>query len=511
MFRQPIAWILLWLVLGTPAQAGVPFWRALCAERILKLDPRLAEEAYGARLILLPPSLDDSRHQQHVPGVLVPHPLRPIPGLTADRDVAAEHDRLEASLRGEMGGLRDLSDKWDEYRFLAAVAPSIAEPESHLASEFTTGAPDPEVESEIQSSVDSEMKKLSPGDPDMAARFLVLERVRRLAHARMGRSILKMRDGFHSEGRLPRTDDDWMGLYARYCRVSKDRVDAALQEARQAVSGSIEDDLVHLPFIEGRTLDRLLADPTRVIIQKMISISKEVRIHVVEGTVLEGASLLRFHRPGSYLTPDEIERVESAVRDRFLRLLPPAHAKFSFTGDVAIEAGSGRITMIDLNPGYTSGYYFAEADLITTHLLARHFTGESTPVLDRIEAIGKAASGQERIGLIREFLTRYDFILRDSFPLEFWDRVIAYQFEEIRRDPTPESLEFALTELKHSGLTFVVPFQQLLAQVQDSFPGLVLPPSRAESWCDHLNDLDPRNRSCIVEGRIRPEAARSSP
>jgi hypothetical protein len=504
-FVRILSYFLIGALQVSAAFAVDPFFRVLYSDDpALKLDQRLVQEAYGARFIVLPAEGKAPANPSRYAGIVFHTDDADFDWAKGTRNPQMDFAALEGEICRQFPFVHDINDKWDEYLFLNRTAPGISEPETHLASEFVSaalqGAQDPQLDA-LAAKVAGE---IGIHDPAVLKQLVLVEKVRVLAQGKLGKGIVKLRQSFHSEGRLPRTHKDWMTLFANYLVKTKPQVEK-LESSLTGTTSSIEDEIVSLPYIEGRILEAMLAHPETVIIQKMVEIQKEIRVHVVEGAILEGATFLRMNPLGAYLTPDEIERVESEVRTSFLARLPASLSRFSCTCDVVLMKGARQPSIIDLNAGLASGYYFPEDDIYTTNLLAAHYTKHSTPLLQQFDEIRHTAPGRSRAERVHELHEKFDFFLDDDNQGGFWERVMRFERDELAHDPTPAHFDAALTELAGAGLKHPWLLYEFIEEVQDTWATARLSPDRLEYWRRTIDAMDRHFRGVVRGGRLDPQ------
>lgn len=507
------AWVLGVCLLVRPCLAAeAPFYRVVYSDdEGLEMGQEWLERAYGAHIVVIPPSGHPPGRPLSVDGrVLHTDSTEDLAWVRGSygKDPMIVQAEIEREIQRELG-LDDISDKWDEYRFLSAVAPALKPPEMLLGSHLEPLVDDGGLETEIRTRV----RSLTGVECDaaMMSDLVQLELRRRLIVARLGKSILKSRERCHSEGRLPKTSDDWVSLYVNYIRSTKSEVERLSRE--KAGGGTyVEEFLIDLPYLEGRVLEDLLRKPESVVIQKMVFIDKEVRIHIVEGEVLKGATFLRHFHFGEYLSAEEVQRIETAVRQELLGRLPERWKSFSASADVVIEKESGHLTIIDLNAGLESGYFFPQEDLFTTNLVSEHFSGVRPPFLKEFDEFLRAPPGARKIELLRGIEERYAFYFESDDPA-FWDPVLRHYRELLGSSPDADRFAAVLEELYQEGLRSSRLYWQLIREVQDRRRGNLWRPDTLERWARELERMDPSFRS-RAEGNIltcEPQSAGREP
>jgi len=491
MFRMGLMlgglWVGILLVAGCseePHSAGA-FYRVVYQDDpILRIDPGLVEEAYGAKIYQVPVSGKPPKTPVSLKGTVLHVALEDQDWVRGERNPMIDFMELKCRISEEFPDIRDISDKWDEYRFLQKTTTTTTPMEMLRGSDFQP-APTQAQRDAIAQRVKETAASLKITQKKILADAVRVEILRGAIEDRLGRSILKIRLANHSEGHLPMTDGDWITLYLKYASETAPRVEAIAK----ALTGSqdLQDKIVDLPHISGRVLETLLNSPDEVIAQKMMKKGQELRLHVFEGKVIEGATFLRFYHLGEFAAPELIGDMENAIRTDFLDRLPENLKKFDHTSDVAWDEESQRPRIIDFNDGIESGYYWPEEDFITTNLLARAITGASTPVLDRLAAFQQAKLGPAKLGLLKGLLARYRPFLEGDVLEAFWDRVLANYQQVLRSDPTPETLAIILDQFYQAGLKKATIYHQFLSEAQRE---VKLGPAVALLWKDRLNALD---------------------
>jgi hypothetical protein len=469
-------------------------------DRILEQGRAFAERAYGARVHVVSTRGEAPAQPHALTGTLLHlDPLDDPAWARGESNPMLDYLALKEKL-GSLYGVGDIDDKWHEYRFLKRASPAIAPPRMELAETFAVQPISEEERRRAQAVVRRALAGRPRGESARADDLVRLEVVRARIHAAMGRAFLKVRDLNHSEGKLPCTDGDWVDLYVCYVSETK----RAIERLEGEVAGTcatLESRITDLPHVSGRVLDLLLHNPVRVVAQAFAHIGREVRLHVVEGSVLGGATFLRFYPLGSYLSEAEATRVELAIESELLARLPPAIRRFSFSPDVMIEEGTGAVRVLDLNAGIESGYYYPEEDVLTTNLLAERFTGALTPVLvDFGHAM--AQSGARRARAVQRMAKKLAPLFAGDVHESFWDRVLVHLVRDVAREPGAPALDAALEELVSAGVPRASIAHQLIAAVQDAHPDIVLSRECARRWVGRLNELEPAVATYVSDGRL---------
>lgn len=471
-------------------------------EDVLRLDRGLLERAYGAKVHVLKGEGDPPRRPRRLRGTV----LHLDPGYDAqfvvgDRNPQVEWDQLKKRIDRNFPGIGDIDDKWHEYNFLRRIGPAMAPPRMELATSFSPEPAGPAEAQAIARAVDRALKAhpRAKGGEALRERLVRLEALRLHMHGELGRSLIKVRLQNHSEGRLPKTDDDWLDTLLRYREETAPAV-RRIEKRLEGSSVALQDEIFDLPWIEGRTLETMLDHPKRVVVQQMVGIDKEVRLHVVEGRILPGATFLRFYPVGQFLTPAEIAKVHRAVETGFLDRLPPAYRKICFTSDVFFETGTGRIRFLDLNTGLFSGYYFAEEDVFTTNRLAAALTGRTPPLLAELGTLEAEPMGPRKVRRIREFRRRYAPFFEGDVQEAFWDRILAHYRDRIAAAPRAATFRAALADLEAAGLDVASIYLQFFAWIQHEFPEAALAAAELETWARKIHAWD-RELYTWVDGR----------
>ncbi len=504
---------------------AAPLWRVMYEDDpVLEFPRDLVARAYGGHVWILPVEGVEPRRPVRKPGVVLHlDPKFDPPWVTGDRNPQVEYARLKARIPKLFPGIGDVEDKWHEYRFLCRVAPGLAPPEMALGTEFSGTASDPGEAAQVRSLVGRALETLRAeapprlhaalralDTPRVRRRLERLEVLRRRIHARLGRALVKIRKQDHSEGRIPKTNHDWVGTYLRYLLYVRPHVDRASRKV-EGTTLSLQGEIVEYAHIEGRVLEFLLDRPSSVIVQTMIDLEKEVRVHVVEGEILSGTSFLRFYPLGGFLAPEEIARVEEAVRKHLIARLPRELRGLSMTPDISIERHTGKLRVLDFNAGLFSGYYFPEEDLFTTSLLAERLSGERAPFLVEWDAVRRLPIGKAKVEALKGLRQRWSRFLTDDVAEAFWDRVFADYRQKLADDPTPERFAACLSDFLAVGLRTPSNYLQFAAEVQAAWPTLRLDAEQTASWASRLGRLDPALRIFAEDGRLRGEDPEDDP
>lgn len=466
-----------------------------------KLPRALVEDAYGCKFQILPLTGDPPKKPKKVGGVVLHvDPDFDSQYVVGDRHPFQQWQKLKLEISRQFPGVGDIDDKWHEYNFLKRAAPGVAPPPMKLGRHFDPAKASKQDRARVQEKVRGAMKQRGLTAKGLEKETVDLELLREAVQKDLGRSILKIRLANHSEGNLPRTDTDWIDTYLGYMSETRKKV----EQVEKDVAGSsvnMEEKILELPYIEGRVLRQLIDDPELVAVQQMVEIEEEMRMHVLEGQVLRGATFLRFYPLGEVLTPDETAAVEGAIQHEFLDKMPRKLKKMCFTPDMIREKG-GRIRILDFNCGIESGYYYPTEDMITSNLLARQLRGTTTPLLEELRAIEDAPSDREQASRIRAFRTKYKDFLKGDVQESVWDRVITMMCRRIARDPRPATYLAVLRVLDEAGMEEEFNFIQLVSQVQIRWPSLRLPAAERQRWLRNIDARDEWIDTRLVDGRF---------
>lgn len=483
------------------ALAASPVYRVVYSDdEILKKERVQVEKVYGARVHVVPAEGEAPKHPTKLEGIVVQvDPDFDRAWVVGTRNPLLEYIEIQRRLQDKLG-LKDIDEKWDEYRFLEQVSPSVMPPEMHLGSEFDPG----ELDAASLAAIADNVERLLAGRDDTPLKqgMIQIEAIRKRVNDRMGKSIFKVRDFNHSEGKLPKTNKNWAEIYLQYYVTSRPKV-KALEKEIEGTSRSLEHEVVDLPHIEGRALEVLIEDASRTIVQKMIPIKTEMRMHIVEGKIIEGGSFLRFYPLGKFLTKEEIARVEAVVRKEFLEPVVKRFGRFSCTPDVVVEE-SGKVRILDMNSSMQSGYYYPDEGIFMPSLFAAALSGEKTPLLEEWDYVVAGRMEGDLTKRVRDFKERYDEFITDYNSEQLWDRVLALYIDELKRKPTSNRFALALFQLQRAGLRLPAIFYQFVSEAQSRWPELRLPAAEAKAWAAHFESLNPKAYRFRVDeqGRI---------
>jgi len=439
-----LSYAFLFFVIGFSVQAR-DFYRIFYSDKPLnQQDHDFLRQLYGSELYVVPSFAKPPKLPKHLQGIVLHNDDDDILWVKGDENPAFEMPDF-------------LSDKWNETQFLLRYAPELA-PQAVLASVFLKGPSKKEA----------------------------LEAIRRRIEREMGPSILKTRNGYGSDGHLPKTTDPWAVIFESYLKDTKPKIE---ELNRQGLVENLHETIMELPFSEALVLEELLNNPGDVLIQKLIDIEKEVRLHIVRGKILKGGTFLRFSPLGVYLSEPEIERIEEAITRFLLSRLPAEYRNLSCGMDVAMEKKTGKLFIIDLNIGNYSGFFFPEYELFTTQLIAEYFSGHETPFLKQFREFEKAPF-EEKYLKLRPLVATYGAYVASTETMGLWDRAARAYIRDLSENPTPERFDQILSQLSQLGLQDVQLYHQICAEIQDRFPNLRLAPSRLWYWVRFLSEQD---------------------
>jgi hypothetical protein len=119
--------------------APPPLHRVIYADDpALRVDRRLAEQAYGAKLVVLPLTGSPPARPARLPGIVLHADVEAdARWVLGERNPHVELWALKRSIPKDFPGVGDIDDKWHEYTFLTDVQdtwPSVALDAERLAS-----------------------------------------------------------------------------------------------------------------------------------------------------------------------------------------------------------------------------------------------------------------------------------------------------------------------------------------------------------------------------------------
>lgn len=394
---------------GLPASAGIrpdsaQVHRIVFGDRPSPAERARLEYLYGTALLFdsgtaRPPASAEARA---IRGTLIHNDLSGEPGTFFGQsnpalECLAEHGRY--------------GDRWEEHLILERVAPELSPPAVRA----------------------SELRSLAGVETGKKDQRSLLRAIQAELDGTFGQYILKARKGFNSEGHLPNDQDDFVALWSRF----KNEFVPERAKLRRTIDDPDELNArlnETVPAASGQVIEALLADPSSVVVQRRLPHRDELRIHVVRGKVLAGATISRWGDGGRAPDPKDARRAEAAVERMLARLGEP----ISLGLDLLVT-DSG-FAIVDLNAGLQSGFYFPEYDVRVTNLLAEHFLGHETPYLHDLRAF-ESAPLTEKLGaalgieaLIGDFMAKHQ-------GCGFYDRLIAAYLQELRADPSTDTLD----------------------------------------------------------------------
>lgn len=477
----------------------------------------LLEEIYGGRVYVIEDGKPFPSQPKKVSGIVLHNDFLPDGDrrwIVGDSNPELDFEQVKKNLEALVPGTTNFDEKFDEYQILKFLSPQHQPPEMRLGGDFTAEVSKAE-RANAEEKIDHQIAEYEKaGETPLADKAKALRdelvqletyRTRIQESSGMGRSILKVRYLNQSEGKIPKTDKNWIDLYTRYSMKTRDEVKALIAKHGRE---NIADSILGKPYIEGHVLDHLLQQtPNDVVVQKMITIRKEVRIHIVNGEILfkgqpsKRMAFLRHYRVNDYLSDADLALVETEIQ-KYLDGLPPQVRKITQTPDIAIEEGTNRVLILDGNGQLQSGYFDAVEDMFTAALLTEHFTGVRSPFLKRWDAFKALPMGKQKVEALKRIRKRYRLVLKPWTQEPFWDRVIEhYYHDHLQKDPTPEKLNAVLQEIKNAGLSYESIYLQFLAQAQDD--GLRLKPEHQRKWQKYFNSIQPDLETRIeADGRL---------
>ncbi len=270
-----------------------------------------------------------------------------------------------------LGYFKELEDnKWEESKLLMKYAPEYYPRTENLG----------------------EVLRSLEGPPPTLAQWALLLKIRY-----PNGFFLKPVQGFNSVGTFPDEKMDFAGVYERYLKNVLPRMNEFFRETQSTDSLHLQ--FKETPDYEGRVLEEVLKNPESVIVQEKMKprygstiqtskgpkkLIEEYRIHIVEGKVLQGASVNRWEDALSF-SQEHLEKAELTAQ-KVVDLLPIKYRKLSFGMDIFVTE-NGEYKVIELNTGGESGYLNPETSLWITQLLASHYLGRPTPLLTEIQSL----------------------------------------------------------------------------------------------------------------------------
>jgi hypothetical protein len=510
-----------------------PLWRVVYANDSLLLDKReeplvgkerkerlsLMKEVYGTKLFLIDYTKPPPKSPKKLEGTVLHIDGAPKTGdelwVQGDKNPLLDFNRIRARVRKDFG-IEDLDDKYDGYRFIKKVLPKNAAPEQRLGSSFTRKYESDEMEmtdKQIEEKVDAALRKYKQ-DPeevkDLRRRTIRLEKIRERINSRLGTSFIKVRSLNHSEGKLPKSNQDWIEDYIYYVLKTKDEVLKA-EEKSEKTETPLAELLVEIEDVEGRVLDEFLSNPKDIVVQKKVSLHREVRAHLSEGKVLPMGTYLRFYDWGDYLPEYEREAfnlfLEEVVMGKFNKMGPP-YDKFSMTPDLVLidkeglkdalkEASKGNyralfpfISILDENVDQQSGYFYPQEDRYTAGDFAKRYSGQNSQFLAGFEEYKSLPLGKEKAQRLKDLRKRYKIFEGNNATEAFWDPVFIHAMDILKRSPDGETLHQVFRNLRDSGLRSQFTWARFIEEVQKTYPRLKLSPKHGAQWTRYLTRLE---------------------
>jgi hypothetical protein len=180
-----------------------------------------------------------------------------------------------------------------------------------------------------------------------------------------------------------------------------------------------------------------------VLVQAHIGSTDELRVHVVEGRLLEGATTGRWNEIGRYTTEETIRSAESAVRGMLIRAKSEA-PRLSCGLDLLVTAAGHCI--VDLNAGLESGMYQPENDVYVTNLLAARYSGADTPYLRDLRAF-RSAPLRQKLLIAKRMDDRIGEFVRRHEAEGFYDQIIGAYIDDVRSANTDEAFHEAWRQI----------------------------------------------------------------
>jgi hypothetical protein len=398
---------------GAAADA-VPFYRVTYAEEPDPALRRVLEDLHGAPLLFddgsAPPSSPRRVRGAVLHNDMLEDPLR----FTGARNPALDASRAHA----------ELADRWAEHQLLVSAAPELA-PERILASELGDFP-----------------RRQESGDP--RPRLAALG-------ARLGERfpsgwLMKPRRGFGSDGRLPTHEHDLLALWSTFeaeTVPARDALRARISDPDRLIEALYED----VEGAEALPLEEFLRDPSSVLVEAWIEHQEELRLHIVEGEILDGATTTRWWREGPPPEREVLRRAERAL-EPLLSHCP----RLSCSPDLLLTAGTpGGFRLIDLNPGIESGMYYPENDLFIAQRLAEHFLGRPTPYLAALRRFERAPLSK-KLPLARALIERAGRWAKETGAFGLFDRIVLGYIDAARTPATCAEARRQLAALQHEGL-----------------------------------------------------------
>lgn len=176
-------------------------------------------------------------------------------------------------------------------------------------------------------------------------------------------------------------------------------------------------DFAKLSPFERQVFRLLFRHPEAVLVQERLRLAvsgaspdgkpivEEYRVHLVQGQILRGATVHRWHDEIPMRLSENGRKAERFVEE-LLKKLPPEFQKMSAGLDVMITQ-DGECKTADLNVGGASGYLYPDDSLWLTQLLAEHYTGKPTPLQSKKRAWMKRLAAKGRLEASCDSLLRH--------------------------------------------------------------------------------------------------------
>ena len=505
-------------------------------DRSKELAKERMEEAYGSDLILMPFDNDTiappGGKKIKVEGTFLLSSYDDENWVETEKGKNIAQDFLDlkrlmvAKMKVRFPDMKNISDKWDEYRFVSTLFPDAAPPEMHVATDFIDEKKIPNgIKERVRASVKEVLRKkgLAAEHEDEIVKIelvraqmnfwlnktYLLEDLKLAVGEKAQRAILKNRELNHSEGKLPKTDKNWAELFADYIKSgTRDKIKKIENEG----AGGFAEAILELPFREGFVLQTILHKPKDIIAQHMIELQREVRIHIVAGQILPDATFLRFYHINEYLPKEDKDKIHEAVERNFLAKLDPVTERpfFFCTPDVVIEKGTGMVRLLDFNDGIDSGYYEPDEDMFTTNQLAYFYRGEDDKprylkIFDNFAEI--SISDPQKLDSLKQFIDRSHHFMEGDVLNAYWDRITGSYLDQLAalKDETTKGAEF-ITALRHfeaAGLKEPEIFLQFIAHFQDDNADRKVSRAALREWKDKLKTMKEGVTVHLVEGETK--------
>ncbi len=505
--------------LKTGAYKKMQEWEGLTTD---ELKARV-EESYGAKILFLPYENDHKPKPSEVTAIDgwflfaswddLPW-VNTRPGMNLEENFTKVHKNLLKKIQRTYPDIKDLGDKFDEYRFLTTFFPLISPPEMRVATDFMEGKETAAEKKAIEDKVKGVMASKKLTDSKLEKDLVKLELIRTRINQQLGFSVMKNRGLNHSEGRLPKSKKEWVELYANYV-ASGDK--AKLEKFLKSDEGGFAEFLLELDYAEGYALETLLKTPKKIIVQKMVDLKREVRMHINHGKILKGATFLRFYKLNEYLPPEDQAVMEKAVEENLLAKMDPEDRENFYASPDIYLTKAGKVLIGDFNDDIDSGYLYPEEDAITTNLFALDFRGQNNPppylvLLDAFRTL--PITHDKKLPALMEFLERSAPFMQGDVFQAYFDRIGDSYLEHIAeargdaqkskeyglaiehllhyKDAAPKMLHLATQKAKDEFYSnYQYSILEFVAHFQDLYPHLRAPVSTMRYLRDHLKGMSP--------------------